>query len=140
MNFFGELDHEFVGSEFDWIARDELGNFGYFSTAGQGWIPKSVLDDSEPFLEILEAVQALPVVGAPHRSTSVGHAIDDWMMAASRGFFAFDWNRVTRRYELVARPTGRIECKDVSRMKTLNDAVVLPCSFPDDFSVRGPLS
>jgi hypothetical protein len=137
MDALGRSDHEFLGSEFDWIARDRQGNLGYFSTAGEGWVPESILANAEPFAECLDIVTALPVVGVPECTFSGDHAIDDWLKVAARGLYALDWNRGTERYELVARPTAKAALEGRHAFEELTRIAILPCSFQTDFVCRG---
>ena len=138
MKTLGKADHEFLGSEFDWLALDQHGDFGYFSTAGEGWIPESVLADSEPFWESLDIVTALPVEGEPESCFSGTHDVRDWLQVAARGLYAFDWNRSTKRYELVARPPGPLVSEAAPKVTKLAGTTILPCSFSTDFVSRGP--
>jgi hypothetical protein len=138
MEAFGKSDHEFLGSEFDWVAWDQEGNLGYFSTAGEGWIPESILAKPEAFWDSLDTIMTLPVVGNPESTFHGNHAIDDWLNVAARGLYAFDWNRGTDRYELVARPKARVCDESVRRIKFLSSISILPCLFRTDFAFRGP--
>lgn len=138
MNLIGITDHDFIGSEFDWIAQDMYGNFGYFSTAGEGWIPEAVLANPEPYWDSLDFVRGMPIAGEPEVTFSGNHVIGDWLEVAARGLYAFDWNRGTKRYELVAKPTVAIGEAGKSIIEELARGVLLPCSFSKDFASRGP--
>jgi|LauGreDrversion4_2_1035121.scaffolds.fasta_scaffold363468_2 hypothetical protein len=133
MNELVNYKHDLLGEEFDWIAKDRHGNFGYFSTGGEGWIPYSVTAKPEPFWESLEIVTSLPIVGEPICTFFGNHAIQEWLEVAARGIFAFDWNRFTKRYELVARPAASVILEGQPSIQALTEPALLPCSFAEDF-------
>lgn len=138
MKTLGKSEHDFLGSEFDWISQDKNGKMGYFSTAGEGWIPESTLHSNQIYWDVLDLVISLPIVGDPECTFSGNHSIDDWINVAARGFFAFDWNRGTKQYELVARPTGIVAAEGIRKIKKFVNPAILQCSFETDFSFRGP--
>jgi len=138
MKALGKLDHEFLGSEFDWVAVDKDGAIGYFATAGAGWIPEPVLSDGEPFWNSLDIVISLPAITEViNRYSGSGHIVD-WLNVAARGVFAFDWNHTTKRYELVASPKILLELEDAGDLASLANRTRLPCSFAHDFPPRAP--
>src|SRR6266498_2045647 len=112
MDALGQLYHEFVGSEFDWFALDRNCVLGYFSTAGEGWIPDTVLANPKPFLDSMDMVMTLPILWEPQNHFTGTHVIDDWLTISARGIYAFDWNRGTKRYELVASPKICLRLED----------------------------
>ena len=96
--------HEYSGLEFDWLASDEAGLVAYISSAGYGPVPAPSVADGEILEHVLDAMLTLPVVGA---AQPVGGVVNppDWVGAAERGFYAFDWSSTESCYVLIARPT-----------------------------------
>ena len=123
------MNRDFLGSEFDWLALDKDGNFGYFCTAGEGWIPDSVLANAEPFWDTADIVATLPVIGKSEPAFTGTHNVNEWIQVADRGLYAFDWKRGTKRYELVARPTARLDTKKAPNIIQLAMLTCLACCF-----------
>lgn len=153
------FDHPFRGLEFDWFALDHNGRPGLFSTAGEGWVPRGVMelisglpDQGRPdptgnewispdVLELLEKyrppeefISGLPDRGEPvvlYRGKGV---ITDWIKVATKGIYAFDWNRSTDRYELVAKPTERLPHAEFGEVLAARFyRVILEGSFDEGF-------
>lgn len=134
----GIVNHEFLGSEFDWVAVDRNGVVGYFASAGAGWIPESILSEAEPFWDSLSVILSLPKISEVLNRCSSPHHILDWLEVAARGVFAFDWNHGTKRYELVASPVSFLRLEDAGKLAFLARCTCLPCLFAEDFPPRGP--
>lgn len=90
-----------------WIASDDLGQIGFFFTAGSGPIPASAL---QLVHESEESANELPIVSDVDLLVPLPRP-DDYLNLARRGFYAFDWSDVhktnlerTKSYELIARP------------------------------------
>ena len=96
--------HEFSGLEFDWLACDADGFVGMFASAGFGAVPEESVAIPDAVDAALDRFKALPAKGD---ATSIGGTTtpDDWMAAARRGLFAFDWAHNRDRYEIEARPS-----------------------------------
>jgi hypothetical protein len=81
-------------------------------TAGSAVVPAWV--DVEP--EAFEDVEAL-LAGLPGRGDAMAEeaspAVRDWLEAAKRGVFGYDWNLYDGPYRLVARPTNPVAVADL---------------------------
>ena len=76
---------DFAGTEFDWFAVDQDGNFALFATAGKGPVPDQVLHSPEPHDELAKSIA---VVG--WGSSEV------WSSYARVGLFVYDWSDADR--------------------------------------------
>jgi hypothetical protein len=99
-----------AGTEFSWLAVDDVGHVGLFTTSGEGPVPNSALSQSDQNFEVEEAILELS-----ERSGCKLHVRyprpDDYVSVAKRGVYAFDWtdihqtqSRCTHRYSLVGEP------------------------------------
>jgi hypothetical protein len=122
------LEHEYRGVELDWIAVDTEENIGYFSTAGFGPIPASVISLGEVGDGLEELVRNLPICTSSVVTSLFRRDITDWIRAAERGLFAFDWRSSSSSYELIARPAKPVSCKLLSEpaMRVLVQRSLLP--------------
>lgn len=105
------------GSEFDWFARDEAGNYAVFATAGSGPVPAEVVDACVQHSAIGEHI---PVKG---------WGTDEvWKSYSDVGLFAYDWDDQRGRYARVAVPNRPVEA---TLLVQLAEVVLprLPLSF-----------
>ncbi len=73
-------EEEIEGREFDWYAKDSEGNFGLFSTAGEGFVPQVVLEHFNAHDEITDSLES-PNWGSSEVFVDYGKL----------GFYVFDW-------------------------------------------------
>jgi hypothetical protein len=120
-------EHEYLRAEFDWLASDEDGLVAYLSTAGFGPLPKEVIEVAEQLEGLLSRViemtprgEGIPVSGVLNPR--------DWMDAAARGFYAYDWSSINKRYELVAMPSSPLHMSEItnSELRMLVARIRLP--------------
>lgn len=109
---------DLAGIDYAWIAIDDDGHVGVFTSAGAGPIPRWFANGRSWCDEVFDAVASLPLRGTfrlevPDAATTAG--LQDWKHWAEVGLFAFDWADVHRRtaehtrcYELIATPTDPI--------------------------------
>jgi hypothetical protein len=97
-----------------WLASDRVGQMAAFITAGEGPIPRVLLDHDEFDIEAIEPlIIDLPRVGGVQLLVSVPRP-DDFIAMAERGIFVYDWTDIhrasdfLRAYELVAIPLSPI--------------------------------
>jgi len=104
--------HEFSGLELDWLACDEDGFVAMFSSAGFGPVPDAAIAIADSLAEVFDRIKALPVTGdtAP---VSGRTEPDDWIAAAQRGLFAFDWAHTRNRYQIEAPPSRPVRLDDI---------------------------
>jgi hypothetical protein len=99
-----------IGIEFSWLAVDEVGHVGLFTTAGEGPVPDSALPQSEQDFEAQDQILEMR-----ERSECKLHMPyprpDDYVAVARRGVYAFDWadihetiSQCAHRYRLVGEP------------------------------------
>lgn len=121
------FEHSFLGLERDWLATNSSGETGFFSTAGFGPIPRSLI--REPRLnETFERVESLPVVSGFEIIHPSESNLQDWVSVAKRGIFAFDWDNSMKFFRLIARPTEPVlvdllvdqSLSEIARMVILN--------------------
>lgn len=103
------------GIDLAWIAVDQIGMVGVFTTGGSGPIPVSAFPATQSVPCVEELISELPAVSSfelliPYKRP------DDFLGFASRGLFAFDWKDVhipssksTDSYQIVCRPTQPIQ-------------------------------
>lgn len=70
------------GVEHDWLAVDQDGHVGFFTTAGGGLAPRALVLDPHGYEAAIAALFALPAAGEP--------TTDDWTAMARRGVYTFD--------------------------------------------------
>lgn len=87
-------EDEIEGREFDWFAIDSDGNIGLFSTAGEGPVPKLVI---ESYIEH-DAISEL--LDSPNWGSS-----EVWSDYAALGFYVFDWHLHGGPYKREHDPT-----------------------------------
>jgi len=97
-----------------WLASDRVGQVAVFITAGQGPIPRVVLDRIDFNSDDMEpSVFGLPPVAEVQLLVSVSRP-DDFIAMAERGIFVYDWtdahrgSGLRRAYEMVAVPLNPI--------------------------------
>jgi len=101
------LRSQIEGYEFDWFAIDAEGLVGHFATAGEGSVPKIVLEHIAEAESLAEELLRLPVIGK-----ATGHLpgnITDWLEMASRGLYSFDWQHSNGAYRLAATPSSELQ-------------------------------
>ena len=108
-----------AGIEFSWLAIDEVGHVGLFTTAGEGSVPASALPQSDEDFDVESEILELR-----ERSQCKLHILyprpDDYVSIAKRGIYAFDWTDAhqtqslnTRRYSLVGEPGSPLMASDL---------------------------
>ena len=131
MNIEFDSNHQYLGVEFDWLATDQSGQFGYFSTAGFGPVPSRLCRDDNAKYELYEVVVGLDEVGKPKTYTGRKGSIHDWVEIAKRGFYAFDWISSRKTYEIVASPGTGPGSTLPDEIIQLLGLVVLPIDFQE---------
>lgn len=100
-----ERPKDIRGFEYDWLACDASGHVGFFSTAGGGYAPDELLEDTDAFDQAIDAILAAPATTrarfAPH--VAAGHG-NTWRQMAERGLYAYDSDPQGGPYRLVAAP------------------------------------
>lgn len=100
---------EIRGIEYDWLASDEEGQVGLFSTAGGGCAPAELLRDTDAHDAAIDAILALPASTAATFAPALAPGLPNtWKMVAERGLYAFDCDPNGGPYRLVAAPLAPI--------------------------------
>ncbi|HSJ01708.1 MAG: hypothetical protein ACAI34_07120 [Verrucomicrobium sp.] len=134
MNFSKVDQHKHLGYEFDWLATDNSGAIGFFSTGGAGWLPAAIAESVEDNLDLLSKTLRLPKTTDAIVRCRVKHLISDWIAVSERGIYTFDWNWSARRYERVADPKAALRpSQNLAEFEgLLRISVPLNCAFDDD--------
>ncbi len=101
-----------AGMDFSWLAVDRDGHVAWLVTFGSAVVPPWVEADAGAFDQVEGWLRALPRRGrgdAPEASSSVR----EWLDAARRGIFGYDWQAYTGPYALVARPENPVDVGDL---------------------------
>jgi hypothetical protein len=93
------------GFEYDWLACDADGQVGFFSTAGGGYAPEELLEDTDAYDEAIDAILAAPATTRACFAPQVAPGlVNTWQLMAERGLFAYDSDPHGGPYRLVAAP------------------------------------
>jgi hypothetical protein len=127
-------------AEFDWLAVDEDGHVGFFSTGGYGAVPVNAPADIEP-TSLHDELVTLPVTGAFVIVSDMRGFFQDWHDAAGRGLFAFNWDTQNDEYALIARPERPIVVDHMtsSRAQTLARKSLLRARFASVDSISAAI-
>lgn len=107
----GRRPEEILGLEHDWLAVDEAGHVGLFSTAGGGLAPRALLEDAASQEQAISALLALPpTCGVRQAPRTAAGLSNTWKEAARRGVYAFDSSVHGGAYRRVGVPVrpGRV--------------------------------
>ncbi len=117
-----------LGFEFDWLAVDEFGNVGLFSTAGGGYAPGPFLQDPEAHAAAISSVLSLPPTTQAVSYPAVAQGLaNTWKRVAERGLFAFDSDADGGPYRRVAVPARPVRLSELPRpVRELANLVPLP--------------
>lgn len=96
------------GREFDWFALDSEGNIAMFATAGEGFIPESVVEHYAQHDSVSESIFA--------RNTGTAKVWSDY---AACGLYVFDWNLYRSSYLRQASPTRAMSKELKSRIQAI---------------------
>jgi hypothetical protein len=89
---------------FKWLAVDDRGQVGIFSTACYGPVLSPVMDHAAKLDDVTGGdLDELPVVGGYHTAAGEG-GLAYWERKARRGLFGFDWLRDIGPYRRVTVP------------------------------------
>ncbi|MCR9247772.1 MAG: hypothetical protein NXI31_22320 [bacterium] len=104
------------GMDVEWLGIDGAGRIAIFTTAGDGPIPTAVLDAWSRHRALCDRLLAMPKLCGCELLVRMPWP-DDYLAAALRGCYAFDWQSRTfgggsGRYELQARPTRPLTVDD----------------------------
>jgi hypothetical protein len=94
--------------DFSWLAVDRDGHVAWLVTFGSAVVPPWVERDPDAFGEAEVLLTGLPERGGADVTKS-SSAAREWVEAARRGVFGYDWSVYEGPYKLVARPANPIE-------------------------------
>ncbi len=108
---------DILGLEFDWLAVDADGAVGFFSTAGGGYAPEELLDDTDAYDRAIAALLALPMTTRANCNLIMRPELQNtWLMMAERGIFAFDSDPAGGPYQRIATPEASIQIAQLPRV------------------------
>jgi len=79
------------GVDFSWLAVDGDGHVAWLVTFGSAVVPSWVEGDADAFGDVDASLASLPVRGGVDAKDS-GSDARQWLEAARRGVFGYDWN------------------------------------------------
>ena len=102
------------GFEYDWLACDANWRAAFFSTAGSGYAPRELVEDTEAYDRAIDAILAAPATTRARFAPEViaGRA-NIWALMAERGLFAYDSDPHGGPYRLVAAPEVAADVADL---------------------------
>ena len=107
------FEHEYSRAELNWLGSDAEGSVGIFWTAGTGPVPAKTLTTAAIEVVFIR-VQDLLVTGEAIYSPGPDDGdVSEWMLASERGLFAYDWDRTSSRYRLIASPSASIGVRNL---------------------------
>lgn len=121
--------HAFSNLEFDWLASDADGFVALFSSAGFGPVPEELPPQVDAIDQALDRMKALPLTS--DETPADAAEPDEWVAAAQRGFFAFDWAHDHDRYEIEAMPKRplRLDAIQDEAIREMVSRVRIPVRF-----------
>jgi hypothetical protein len=114
-----------AGLDFSWLAVDRDGHVAWLVTFGSAVVPPWMEDDLDAFGDAEALLAALPERGGVE-SKDQSSAVREWMEAARRGVFGYDWRVYDGPYQLIARPADPV---DVSGLPPALAALALRTRF-----------
>ncbi len=125
-------EHNFWGTEYDWMAVDEVGAVGYFSTAGIGPVPEICIRHETLFEDAFELIVREAKRCEYEQFSGFDASISTWGDVARRGVFGFDWETGTSRFALVTKPLSPIKLDSLrGRLYEETKEIRLPCRFAE---------
>jgi hypothetical protein len=112
------------GREFDWFAVDSDGNIAMFATAGEGFVPDSVMLHVALYDELSECLPAQ------------AGSLQVWDDYAAFGFYVFDWSLPGGPYILERTPSTSMATELRQRILEISGLPI----YPGLFSELGKLS
>jgi hypothetical protein len=121
------------GWDLEWLSVDSTGQVAFFTSAGVGPIPTSVLRNPEMLDAIPELVRALPIRSGSKLLADLIRP-DDYVEFARRGLYAYDWSDVHRPrrgktglYQLQAYPETPITVGELTlQLQSFLGATLFP--------------
>jgi hypothetical protein len=101
-----------AGLDFSWLAVDADGHVAWLVTFGSAVVPRWVEERSGDFASAEDALAGLPETGGCTASET-SPSVEQWLGAARRGVFAFDWSVYRGPYRVLAAPTQPLKVDDL---------------------------
>lgn len=117
MNIYKE---ELEGREFDWFAIDSEGNVGLFSTAGEGFIPDTVMNAYSEHDKISEQLES------PNWGSS-----EVWSDYSKLGLYVYDWNLHGGPYKQERAPSKAISEELKTKLLSMGSLYSFPVKFSE---------
>lgn len=118
-------DREIEGTEFDWFAVDEHGQFALFATAGYGPVPSLVRG----------CIASHATIGNNIEVTGLG-STDVWRSYSRVGLFAYDWSASQGRYLRVAKPSAPLSAGLATSLTACSNLPALNLSFAQALAIE----
>ncbi|MCP3167054.1 hypothetical protein [Myxococcus qinghaiensis] len=109
-----ETQDSIQGFEYDWLACDQEGFVGFFSTAGGGYAPDEFLQDVHAHDQAISVIRSMaPCTEPVPEPGQLSEPGDPWQQMAARGLYAFDSSFHGGLYQLTAAPTDPVRLSDL---------------------------
>lgn len=123
--------------ELDWLAIDNKGQLGIFTSLLNAPIPNNVKSSFENYIDLSHRIDSAPKITSAIVETRERGNFSDWVTYAEKGFFAFDFQDVYRsekknQYDLIARPVRPMKIEEFNLpLQLLGSVVKIDCDFDD---------
>lgn len=114
--------------ELDWLAIDNKGQLGIFTSILNAPIPNNVKSSFENYMDLRRRIESSSKITSAIVVTSEKGYFGDWIEYAEKGFFAFDFQDVHRtdkknQYDLMARPARPMKVEEFNLPLQLLDSL-----------------
>jgi hypothetical protein len=98
------------GIEFDFLAADMYDSIAIISTAGFGPIPNFIMEHIKIYRNnsIYTYIESLNKITEAEIEIRTEHIVNEWVMAAERGIYVFDWSDRLEAYVRQMRPCSKL--------------------------------
>jgi hypothetical protein len=123
--------------ELNWLAVDNKGQLGIFTSLMNAPIPDKVKSSLENYEDLRKRIELISKTTTAIVVTKEKGNFSDWTAYADKGLFAFDFQDVHRatkknQYDLIARPVKPLTIGELHLPSLLADSVTkLDCDFGD---------
>lgn len=123
-------EHDLWGQEYDWMAIDEVGSVGFFSSGGIGPVPQICIEDECLFDDAFELIVRNEKRCNYEQLSGFDVSVSSDGDIARRGIFTFDWDSELSKYVAVCVPLEPISIEMLNgKLCEESKKIKLPCNF-----------